>query len=596
MKKENIINRISEAQKPHYGVFITGINKVELLNDSIPKKWFQGNHFITESLGNSVCSSDLKAIRQFRMHSRIPNNAIQIALGHETIQRIIKAPNNSKISPGQIVLISPGLTNQPINPETFSEDKSDGVLASLGYSFRYAAGMRKFNGIPEIANEIISSQGLGKLFIPINNAVPVSLATLAHAEPFACCYGALQQIITRNQDNNEIRTGLPKNARIVMLSGTGRMAMITLAILARGPLPAHITITGSREKLDLLHQTSIFSELQLKGVKINLVDRMNKLMIGTLLKVKKFDVAITFYPSQEIYNLAEKLVRVGGNINNFAGAIDPELYLPMTILKVKNPSVSSVSRMLHQKPSGNKKLLFGLSANSRIALRGFENNTQLARVLLNSIPPKAKVNFDNINLLKEFPKLELFDEPFYTDVFIGSTGEPAANHYQEIEQQLDRNAAVSFIEGDTKIKIKSRHIHYFSRHQIYGDNVPYFITNTSEPNSLHLEIQANECINFDWMVQRVAGLKASISLLTDIEKHSPFGSHFVLPQIDDLPFVEINEKDFQNKAIIEHKHGRIKSAKALRNAAKLLKKTNNQWSREVEECLYDGYNITYPLK
>ena len=41
MKKENIINRISEAQKPHYGVFITGINKVELLNDSIPKKWLK---------------------------------------------------------------------------------------------------------------------------------------------------------------------------------------------------------------------------------------------------------------------------------------------------------------------------------------------------------------------------------------------------------------------------------------------------------------------------------------------------------------------------------------------------------------------------
>ena len=58
----------------------------------------------------------------------------------------------------------------------------------------------------------------------------------------------------------------------------------------------------------------------------------------------------------------------------------------------------------------------------------------------------------------------------------------------------------------------------------------------------------------------------------------------------------MNDVIKQNKAIIEHKHGRIKSAKALKNAAKILKKTNNQWSREVEECLYDGYNITYPLK
>ena len=192
--------------------------------------------------------------------------------------------------------------------------------------------------------------------------------------------------------------------------------------------------------------------------------------------------------------------------------------------------------------------------------------------------------------------MEQFDEPAYTDVFIASAGQPAEKHYQEIEHQLDRNAAVNFLEGDTKIKIKSRHIHYFSRHQVCGENVPYFITNTSEPNSLHLEIQAKECINFDWMVQRVAGLKASISLLTNIENHSPFGSHFVLPQIEDLPFVEINEQDFQNKAIIEQKHGRTRSAQALKNAAKILKRTNNQWSREIEECLYDGYNITYPLK
>ena len=35
---------------------------------------------------------------------------------------------------------------------------------------------------------------------------------------------------------------------------------------------------------------------------------------------------------------------------------------------------------------------------------------------------------------------------------------------------------------------------------------------------------------------------------------------------------------------------------SLEKCRQNTKKTNNQWSREVEECLYDGYNITYPLK
>ena len=98
------------------------------------------------------------------------------------------------------------------------------------------------------------------------------------------------------------------------------------------------------------------------------------------------------------------------------------------------------------------------------------------------------------------------------------------------------------------------------------------------------------------MVQRVAGLKASISLITDVGKHSQFGSHFVLTQLEDMPYLEINEKEFIHQAEIEQTSGRTKSAAALKNAAKILAQTNDQWSRAVEEALYNGYGIPYPLE
>ena len=277
---------VEAARQPHHGVFITAPGQVELRRDRLPESWFDSDYVITESLGNSVCSSDQKAVRQFTEHARIPGNATQVALGHETVHRVVAAPPGTPVHPGQVVLITPGLSSTPVDPDSFAPDPEGGVLAALGYSFRYAAGLRRYSGLPERVGQVVAEQGMGELFIPIPGAVGThpgtSLATLAHAEPFACCRGALRQMFTRGPDR-ELVAGVPPDAGVAMLSGTGRMAMITLAIFARGPQrPRRIAVTGSAGRLRQLGATAVVGALRDQGVTVQMVDRTDRAALANL--------------------------------------------------------------------------------------------------------------------------------------------------------------------------------------------------------------------------------------------------------------------------------------------------------------------------
>ena len=592
---------VEAARKPHRGVFITAPGQVELRSDRLPASWFAGGYVITESLGNSVCSSDQKAVQQFTSHARIPGDATQVALGHETVHRVVAAPPGTPVRPGQVVLITPGLSSTPVDPESFAPDPEDGVLAALGYSFRYAAGMRRYSGLPERVAEVVAEQGLGELFIPIPAAVghhpATSLATLAHAEPFACCRGALRQMFTR-VPGGELVAGVPPNASVAMLSGTGRMAMITLAILARGEQrPRRIAVTGSAGRLRQLGGTLLVTALRKRGVTVDLIDRSDRAALAALRSSGRFDVVITFYANQESYDLAAELVRDGGNVNNFAGASDPDIVLPMTIPTVPAASASdagaALGEMIHPEALGAERRIRGLAAPARVALAGFVAGDARVDALLRTLPPGTAVA--GAGPADRYPQLAFGAAPPYTDLFIAGSGQAAARTYLEYEQRLARDAAVHFLDGGTEIGIRSRHVHYLSRHQICGPTVPYYLTNTSEPSSADLAEHARDPIGFDWMVRRIAGLAAAPELIRDVGRRTPFGSHFVLTQLEDLPYVEVGAEPFRAAAATEHQAGRTGTAAALTAAADVLAATADQWSRAVEDALYHGYGLPHPL-
>ena len=139
-----------KARSSHHGVYLTGPNQVEVLSDELLNESLNGENYLLASFGNCRCASDAKAIRQFDAHARVPSGTDRIALGHETLQLVLEAPEGSNVKPGDVVVVTPGHATEPIDPMTFLPSES-GVLSSLGYSYRYLGGLRQFNIVPGTA-------------------------------------------------------------------------------------------------------------------------------------------------------------------------------------------------------------------------------------------------------------------------------------------------------------------------------------------------------------------------------------------------------------------------------------------------------------
>ena len=142
----------------------------------------------------------------------------------------------------------------------------------------------------------------------------------------------------------------------------------------------------------------------------------------------------------------------------------------------------------------------------------------------------------------------LLEEGGFTDVFIAGTGEDAVTTYAAIETQLARSAAVNFVDGDANVPIRSRNAHYVTRHQICGKNVPWYMTNTSEPHADDMLVQAANPVSFDWMVKGVCGLQNVPTMMNEVEAAQPFGSFFAFAELEDLPWVETTASAFHKAA------------------------------------------------
>ena len=588
---------LESARKTHRGVFLTGPNRIEILTDELPESSFGGKEFLLASLGNCRCASDAKAIRQFDAHARVPSGADRIALGHETLQIVLRAPEESKVKDGDLVVITPGHASEPIDPLAF-QPISDGVLAALGYSYRYLGGLRQYNRIPATAPEFVSSQGFGNLFNPVSPKESTSLISLAHAEPFACNYGTNKHIFTIDQ-NGEFAYGVPPRAIVTYLSGTARMAMINLTIVASVPddeLPQVVYITGSKSKLDEMENYALIQDLRGRGTRVVLVDRKDPDIISKLTEHGKSEVVWTNYASQETYQQAVSILAEGGNLNSYAGAVDPELLIEMPIAPAATYSsleeeVSKNILEMHHNEAPNDPVRYcGLARDAKVAFLGFENAAERLHAYLEKIPADTKIWVgDNIVLPQGLESAN--DEDLFTDVFIAGGGEKAETAYGNIESRLARSAAVNFIDGNLTAPIRSRHAHYVSRHQICGENVPWHMTNTSEPHSDDMVEQANNPVSFDWMVKGICGLSFVPQMMEKVESEQPFGSFYSFTELEDLPYVETDSKTFRQAA--EGKAENVKAA--LLGAADELESNGECWSRKVEEALYEGYGLPHPL-
>ena len=585
------------AQSSHEGIYLTGPDQIELLSDDLPPSSFEGEGFLLASFGNCRCASDAKAIRQFDAHARVPSGAEKIALGHETLQLVLDAPADSSFKCGDVVVITPGHASEPIDPLSF-EPQKDGVLAALGYSYRYLGGLRRFNAIPANAPAFVSGQGFGNLFNKVSPKADTSLISLAHAEPFACNYGTNKHVFTIAEDGG-FNYGVPPRAVLAYLSGTARMAMINLTIVASVPddeLPQVVYVTGSQAKLDQMDEYALVRDLRKRGTKVVLIDRKDPAILEKLTEHGKSDVVWTNYASAETYDQAAAILADGGNLNNYAGAVDPDLLIRIPIGKA--PEFSSLEdevrsqfdQMHHNVGPNDPQRFRGLAREPKVGLIGFESGSDREKAYLARVPEGASVLLSSGSELPGELKT-LGEEELITDLFIAGSGEDAAQSYAQMEPKLARSAAVNFVDGELVAPVRSRHSHYVSRHQLCGSNVAWHMTNTSEPHSDDMVEQASNPVSFDWMVKGVCGLRAVPKMMDEVERDQPFGSFFAFAELADLPYVETSSSSFRLAA--ESSSGNVRQA--LLDAADALSANDETWSRKVEEALYSGYGIPYPL-
>ncbi|MDC3335366.1 hypothetical protein OAV71_02555 [Opitutales bacterium] len=588
---------LEQSREKHHGVFLTGPDKIELLVDELPPSVTTDDDFVLASFGNCRCASDAKAIRQFDSHARVPSGVEKVALGHETLQIVLQSPAGSEVQPGDIVVITPGHASQPIDPLTFKPEEK-GVLAALGYSYQYLGGLRRFNAVPGVAPSFIRSQGFGNLFNKVQPKSDTSLISLAHAEPFACNFGTNKHIFTFNQEG-EFVYGVPPRSILAYLSGTARMAMINLTIVASVPddeLPIVVYITGSPAKLKEMDNYALILDLRKRGTRVELIDRNDPAIISKLTEFGKPNIIWTNYASQESYDQACAIIENGGNLNSYAGAADPELVINMPVGQgekfdtLKDEAETQILSMHHNIGPNDPVRNNGLAESPLVALLGFEGTNERLDAYLKSLPNGCKVFTPNRSVV-EFGLLELSADSSFTDVFIAGNGDDAIREYQSVELQLARSAAVNFLDGNAVIPILSRQAHYVSRHQICGSNVPWYLTNTSEPHSDDMVVQAKTPVSFDWMVKGICGLNHVKAMMDEVESTQPFGSFFAFTELPDLPYVDVSSKVFAEQA--EQVKGPARQA--LLAGASVLSNNGEQWSREVEEALYNGYQASYPL-
>ena len=601
-RAERSVDLLAQSHQTHSGVFITGPSTIAVLEDTLPDEYFSDAYVVTASLGNCRCASDGKAIKQFTSHARVPNDAAQVALGHETVQLVIKAPEHTGLQAGDLVFVTPGHSAVPVNPDNFEQDTENGILPSLGYSYRYLGGLRQFNAIPVKAIDYVKSQGFGNLFNHVQQTEHISLASLAHAEPYACCYGTNKHVFTFDERGDFVY-GVPPRARLAYLGGTARMAMINVTIVAEAAdadLPEVIYITGSKRKLDEMEDFVLIKQLRERGVKIELIDRSADDIIERLQAHGKPHVIWTNFASQDLYDQASAIIERGGNINNYAGASDPEIGFTMHVdaqhFDNFDDEVSSVLSTMHHTIGLNEfKRERGIKASaSAVKFIGFQGQTERLIAYLKQLPVGARIVHDAEDVPPlSFENVRIIDSAErYNDVFIAGTGETAAQAYAEIEPLLARDAAVTFVDGDCDIFVRSRLSHYTTRHQICGANVPWYMTNTSEPHADDMALHAAKPTNFDWMVRGVVGLKHVLDMMQDVEEQAPFGSFFTFAELPDLPWVEVSAAAFRAAAdASDHEPTQL----ALRAAAEQLAAHNDSWSADAERALYQGYGVPYPL-
>ena len=184
--------------------------------------------------------------------------------------------------------------------------------------------LEKVYTVPGNAPAFVKAQGFGNLFNKVTSKADTSLVSLAHAEPFACNYGTNKHVFTLGE-NGDLSTEC-RPAVLAYLSGTARMAMINLTIVASVPrrtAPGGLChrFSGKAEPNGRIRSGQGLEKTGNQGCldrpegsgHYRKTDRVRK--VGRGLDQLRFCGNL---------RTAAAILADGGNLNNYAGAVDPD--------------------------------------------------------------------------------------------------------------------------------------------------------------------------------------------------------------------------------------------------------------------------------
>lgn len=289
-------------------VRLHGANDLRLDEFELPP--IKDDEILVKVISDTICMSTYKCAVLGTKHKRVhPDVAEHPAIvGHEFAGEIVQVGrlHQDKFRPGMKFAQQPALNYK-------------GTMWSPGYSYEFFGGDTTYCVIPAEVMELgCLMEYKGRAFYE---------ASLA--EPMSCCIGAFHACYHTTAGSYEHRMGIKEGGDLAILAGGGPMGLGAVAYaLCCDRRPGSLTVVDlDAKRLDRAER--LFGEQARRaGIGLHLVNTSGMADPAPALREltggKGFDDVFVFTASEQVVELASRVLGRDGCFNFFSGPMDPQ--------------------------------------------------------------------------------------------------------------------------------------------------------------------------------------------------------------------------------------------------------------------------------
>lgn len=293
-----------------------GANDLRLEEFELPE--ITEEEILLKVVSDSVCLSTYKAVKQGAQHQRVPSDIAEnpIIVGHEMCGEIVQvgAAVDKKWQVGQKVVIQPALK---------LESNHD-----IGYSYPYIGGNTQY----AVVSKLVLDRGS---LLPYNGN---GFFKGSLTEALGCIIRGYKGLYHTDLETYERTDGAKRGGKVAILGGAGPMGIGTVDIGCAYAGASMIAVTDlSQDRLDFAAGMLTVEEARAKGVDLRYINTADIENVDEYLKEISdggFDDVFVMVPVPALFNLAEKICKMDGCINFFAGPTNHDLQGSLNLYRV----------------------------------------------------------------------------------------------------------------------------------------------------------------------------------------------------------------------------------------------------------------------